>query len=142
MVELDRVSFRYTEMEKEALQDISLKVDRGKCLVLSGSSGCGKTTITRIINGLIPSFYQGELSGTIKIDGEDISGREPHELAAKVGSVFQNPRTQFFNTDTDSEIVFGMENCGIPYEEMHCRYEQTVTHLNLENLCGRDIFAL
>ena len=142
MVELDRVSFRYTEMEKEALQDISLKVDRGKCLVLSGSSGCGKTTITRIINGLIPSFYQGELSGTIKIDGEDISGREPHELAAKVGSVFQNPRTQFFNTDTDSEIVFGMENCGVAYEEMHMRYEQTVDDLNLESLCGRDIFAL
>ena len=142
LVELDRVSFRYTEMEKEALQDISLKVDRGKCLVLSGSSGCGKTTITRIINGLIPSFYQGELSGTIKIDGEDISGREPHELAAKVGSVFQNPRTQFFNTDTDSEIVFGMENCGVAYEEMHMRYEQTVDDLNLESLCGRDIFAL
>ena len=142
LVELDRVSFRYTEMEKEALQDISLKVDRGKCLVLSGSSGCGKTTITRIINGLIPSFYQGELSGTIKINGEDISGREPHELAAKVGSVFQNPRTQFFNTDTDSEIVFGMENCGVVYEEMHMRYKQTVDDLNLESLCGRDIFAL
>ena len=142
LVELERVSFRYTEMKTQALQDISLKVGRGKCLVLAGSSGCGKTTITRIINGLIPSFYQGELSGTIKIDGEDISGRAPHELAAKVGSVFQNPRTQFFNTDTDSEIVFGMENCGVSYEEMHSRYEQTVNDLNLESLCGRDIFAL
>ena len=142
MVELEQVSFRYEEMETEALRNISLKVDRGKCVVISGNSGCGKTTVTRLINGLIPSFYPGELSGTIKIDGEDISGREPHELAAQIGSVFQNPRTQFFNTDTDSEIVFGMENCGIPYEEMHCRYEQTVNNLNLENLCGRDIFAL
>ena len=142
MVELEQVSFRYEEMETEALRNISLKVDRGKCVVISGNSGCGKTTVTRLINGLIPSFYPGELSGTIKIDGEDISGREPHELAAQIGSVFQNPRTQFFNTDTDSEIVFGMENCGIPYEEMHCRYEQTVKNLNLENLCGRDIFAL
>ena len=52
LIELEQVSFRYAKMETEALQDISLKVDRGKCLVLSGSSGCGKTTIIRIINGL------------------------------------------------------------------------------------------
>ena len=142
MIQLEHVSFRYAEMETKALENISLQVDRGKCVVLSGSSGCGKTTITRLINGLIPSFYSGELSGTIKIDGEDIAGLEPHELATKIGSVFQNPRTQFFNTDTDSEIVFGMENCGISYEEMHCRYEETVNNLDLENLCGRDIFAL
>lgn len=142
MIELNQVSFRYAEMEKQALYDISLKVDKGKCLVISGSSGCGKTTITRIINGLIPSFYPGELSGSVKINGEDISRLEPHELAMQIGSVFQNPRTQFFNTDTDSEIVFGMENCGIAYEEMHCRYEKTVNDLNLNKLCGRDIFAL
>ena len=142
MIELEQVSFRYAEMKTEALQNFSLKVDRGKCVVLSGGSGCGKTTITRLINGLIPSFYPGELSGTIKIDGEDIAGREPHELATQIGSVFQNPRTQFFNTDTDSEIVFGMENCGISYEEMQGRYEQTVKNLHLEDLCGRDIFAL
>ncbi len=142
MIELQGVSFRYAEMETEVLHNISLKVDKGKCVVLSGSSGSGKTSITRLINGLIPSFYPGELSGVVKIDGEDIAGREPYELATQVGSVFQNPRTQFFNTDTDSEIVFGMENCGISYEEMHCRYKQTVRDLNLENLCGRDIFAL
>ena len=100
MIELEQVSFRYAEMETQALRNISLKIDRGKCMVLSGSSGCGKTTVTRLINGLIPSFYPGELSGTVKIDGEDIAGREPHELAAQIGSVFQNPRTQFFNTDT------------------------------------------
>ena len=142
MIELKQVSFSYAEMETEALHNISIKVDKGKCVVLSGSSGCGKTTITRLINGLIPGFYPGKLSGTIKIEGEDIVGREPHELATQVGSVFQNPRTQFFNTDTDSEIVFGMENCGISYKEMHHRYEQTVNNLNLKNLCGRDIFAL
>ncbi|WP_329886439.1 ABC transporter ATP-binding protein [Pseudoramibacter faecis] len=142
MIELEQVSFRYAETETKALQNISLKVGRGKCVVLSGSSGCGKTTVTRLINGLIPSFYPGELSGTVKIDGEDIAGCKPHELAMQIGSVFQNPRTQFFNTDTDSEIVFGMENCGISYKEMHDRYERTVNNLNLENLCGRDIFAL
>ena len=133
MIELKQVSFRYAGTETEALRSISLKINKGKCVVLSGSSGCGKTTITRLINGLIPSFYPGELSGTVKITGEDIAGREPHELASQIGSVFQNPRTQFFNTDTDSEIVFGMENCGVPYEEMQYRYERTVN--NLKHLC-------
>lgn len=142
MIELKQVSFRYAGTETEALRSISLKINKGKCVVLSGSSGCGKTTITRLINGLIPSFYPGELSGTVKITGEDIAGREPHELASQIGSVFQNPRTQFFNTDTDSEIVFGMENCGVPYEEMQYRYERTVNNLKLENLCGKDIFTL
>ena len=96
------------------MTDISLTIKSGECVVLTGASGCGKTTITRLINGLIPHFYTGEVHGTVVIDGVDCFSLEPHELAEKVGSVFQNPRTQFFNTDTDSEIVFGMENCAVP----------------------------
>ena len=142
MVEFNSVSFSYTENGTGAVHDISFAIPEGQFVLVCGASGCGKTTITRLINGLIPSFYPGELSGTVKITGEDIAGREPHELASQIGSVFQNPRTQFFNTDTDSEIVFGMENCGVPYEEMQYRYERTVNNLKLENLCGKDIFAL
>lgn len=142
MIELSNVSFRYEGAETNVLTDISLTIKSGECVVLTGASGCGKTTITRLINGLIPHFYTGEVHGTVVIDGVDCFSLEPHELAEKVGSVFQNPRTQFFNTDTDSEIVFGMENCAISYEEMHRRYERTVKELHLENLCGRDIFTL
>ncbi|MDO5733300.1 MAG: ABC transporter ATP-binding protein [Eubacteriales bacterium] len=142
MIELSHVHFRYAEMESESLKGISLKLARGKCLVLSGSSGSGKTTVTRLINGLIPHFYPGELSGSIKIKGEDIRGRQAHELAMQIASVFQNPRTQFFNTDTDSELVFAMENCAIPSEEMQLRYGRTVADLHLEHLSGRDIFSL
>nr|WP_308625103.1 ABC transporter ATP-binding protein [uncultured Eisenbergiella sp.] len=142
MIELRHVGFRYEGTAAAALTDICLTVETGECVVLTGKSGCGKTTITRLVNGLIPYFYPGELSGCVKIDGQEVQGREPHELAEQVGSVFQNPRTQFFNTDTDSEMVFGMENCGVPYEEMHRRYTGTVKDLSLQKLCRRDIFAL
>ena len=142
MIELDNICFRYEGAEEDALQDICLTVETERCVVLSGNSGCGKTTITRLVNGLIPHFYPGTLLGSIKIDGQDITGWEPHELSKIAGSVFQNPRTQFFNTDTDSELVFGMENCGISYEEMHRRYDRTVEDLQLQKLCKRDIFAL
>lgn len=142
MIELSNVSFRYEGTESDALAGIDLTVSTGECFVLTGSSGCGKTTVTRLINGLIPHFYAGEVKGSVKIDGIDCTDREPHELAEKAGSVFQNPRTQFFNSDTDSEIVFGMENCAVPYDEMHRRYDDTIAILELEKLCGKDIFSL
>lgn len=142
MIELQKVTFRYSGAEHDSLGNITLKVRRGECVVLTGKSGCGKTTITRVVNGLIPNFYSGKLSGNIKINGNSTEGYEPHMLSQSVGSVFQNPRTQFFNTDTDSELVFGMENCAIGYEEMHHRYHHTVHALGLESLCGRNIFAL
>ena len=142
MIELKDVSFRYDGSDGDNLSGISLKIKSGECVVLTGKSGCGKTTITRLINGLIPSFYQGILSGSVALGGKYITGWEPHMLSQMVGSVFQNPRTQFFCTDTDSELVFGMENCGVGYEEMHRRYDSAVNSLRLESLCDRDIFAL
>lgn len=142
LIELKEVSFQYEGGEEDALSDVSLQIGVGECVVLSGNSGCGKTTITRLANGLIPDFYPGKLEGLVLINGEDVLGKEPHELCGFVGSVFQNPWTQFFNTDTDSELVFGMENCGVPCGEMHRRYEDTVKTLHLENLCKRDIFQL
>lgn len=142
MIEMKGVSFRYDGAERNVLTNINLTIQDGECVVLTGASGCGKTTITRFINGLIPHFYDGEVHGTVTINGENCFDLQPHELAEKVGSVFQNPRTQFFNTDTDSEIVFGMENCAVPYEEMHRRYESTVKNLDLKSLCGKDVFTL
>lgn len=142
MIKLKNVSFRYEGAEADALTGIDISLQPGECVALTGGSGCGKTTITRLLNGLIPHFYPGKLSGSVEVGGQDISGWEPHRLSTMVGSVFQNPRTQFFNTDTDSELVFGMENCGVSYEEMHRRYDQTVADLCLQKLCGRDIFAL
>ena len=142
MIEFIKLSFAYKDMEKASLRELHLNIPKGQCVLLCGASGCGKTTVTRLVNGLIPHFFEGKLSGKVTVKGMNVAETEISTLSDSVGTVFQNPRTQFFNTDTDSEIVFGMENCGISYEEMHCRYEETVNNLDLENLCGRDIFAL
>lgn len=113
MIDIDHVSFQYSGAEQENLQDFNLQIKKGECVVLTGESGCGKTCVTRLINTLIPHFYEGEMSGAVLIDGVDTRTIQPHDLSDKIGSVFQNPRSQFFSLDTDSEIVFGMENKGI-----------------------------
>ena len=142
MIEFENVSFAYTGQEHDGLRDINLKISDGECVLFCGRSGCGKTTITRLVNGLIPQFYQGELQGRVLVDGQEISSLPMYQIAAKVGSVFQNPRTQFFNVDTDSEIAFGIENEARPPQELIERVEQTADDLRIQKLRNRNIFEL
>lgn len=142
MIDIDHVSFQYSGAERENLQDFNLQIEKGECVVLTGESGCGKTCVTRLINTLIPHFYEGEMSGMVLIDGVDTRTIQPHDLSDKTGSVFQNPRSQFFSLDTDSEIVFGMENKGMPYQVMLDRYQQTIRELHIEKLKDRNLFDL
>lgn len=142
MIDCKSVSFQYDEAGKEQLKDCSFHVEQGECVVLCGRSGCGKTTITRIINGLIPKYFDGNLSGEICVNGEVIEDKELYELADQIGSVFQNPRTQFFNVDTDSEIMFACENKGLSEDKLQNIYESVVSELNLKKLQKRNIFEL
>ena len=142
MIEFQNVSFSYPDSANGGLKHIDLTIPDGQCVLLCGRSGCGKTTLTRLINGLIPQFFVGELSGQILLDGENLAELPMYRIAEKVGSVFQNPRTQFFNVDTDSEIAFGMENEAVPQEQMMRRVAETAKALHIENLLGRNIFAL
>ena len=142
MIEFQDVSFSYSDSAEGGLKNISLTIPDGQCVLLCGRSGCGKTTLTRLINGLIPQFFVGELSGKVLLDGESLAELPMYRIAEKVGSVFQNPRTQFFNVDTDSEIAFGMENEAVPQERMERRVAETAGTLRIENLLGRNIFAL
>lgn len=142
MIELKHVSFAYQGQEHDGLHDINLTIADGECVLFCGRSGCGKTTITRLVNGLIPQFYAGELTGSVLVDGQEISKLPMYQIAAKVGSVFQNPRTQFFNVDTDSEIAFGIENEARPPVELAERVEQATDDLHIRPLRNRNIFEL
>ena len=142
MIELKQVSFCYRGQEQGGLHDVDLTVTDGECVLLCGRGGCGKTTVTRLINGLIPHFYAGELQGYIAVNGQEMIDLPMYQIAEKIGSVFQNPRTQFFNVDTDSEIAFGIENEARPPQELAARVEQTCWDLQIGDLRGRNIFEL
>ena len=127
MIEIKNVSFFYQGNEQEnAVENLNLSIPKGQVLVLCGESGCGKTTITRLMNGLIPNFYKGELTGEIQSDGKDITKLPLYKIAENTGSVFQNPRSQFFNVDTDSELSFACENFGYPKDEIVTMVNTTV----------------
>ena len=125
-----------------SVSGVNLVVRPGECVVLTGPSGCGKTTLTRMVNGLIPALYAGEATGEVLVQGVPMDAWEMDDLSCAVGSVFQNPRSQFFNLDTTSEVAFGCENMGVPQGEMHARVAATVRELSIERLMERDIRAL
>ena len=126
----------------DGVDGIDLTIADGECVVLCGRSGCGKTTLTRLINGLIPHFYEGELIGEVLIGEHNVSQSELSETSRLVGSVFQSPKSQFFNIDTSGELVFGCENIGLSRDEIGKRLDQTVSDLKLTPLMNRNIFEL
>ena len=144
MIKIDHVTFSYGEGAGASggVRDINLTIEKGQCVVLCGESGCGKTTITRLINGLIPHYYEGSMQGEVFVDDKKVSEQPLYDTARITGSVFQNPRSQFFNVDTTSEITFGCENLGMPEEDIRTRLAQTVRDLRLEPLMNRNIFQL
>ncbi len=153
MIELKNVTFEYGSSEGAAggigetvsngsLKNINLKINEGEVVLLTGGSGCGKTTILRLINGLIPNFFEGKLEGMVTVDGFDVSHTELYDTAKSVSTVFQNPRSQFFNVDTTSELAFACENQGMEEGEILQRIDRTVSELHLGPLMNRSLFDL
>lgn len=142
MISIENVSFGYTE-NKNMLEHVTLDIPAGECILLCGESGCGKTTVTKLVNGLIPHFTKiDHMEGSVTVADQSVTDLEVYELAKLVGSVFQNPKSQFFHLDTDGELEFGPENQGVAPEEIRRAVERTVTQLGIESLMGRNVFAL
>lgn len=143
MIEFQNVTFTYHSTERESgVYNLNLTIPDGQVVLLCGESGCGKTTLTRLINGLTPEYYEGKLDGVVLVNGKDTVKTPLYELSKAVGSVFQNPRSQFFNVDTTGEIAFGCENIGLPKEEIYRRIGQVTGELKIQKLLDRSLFAL
>lgn len=142
MIELKDVSYSYSE-EEQIVKNLNLKIQDGECILLCGRSGCGKTTIGRIINNLIPRFFEnGRMKGEVYIDDKNTNQFEMYELSRLIGTVFQNPKAQFFHTNSDAEIVFGLENSGMESEEIIKSYKKAVDELNIQNLTNKNMFLM
>ena len=143
MIEIKNVSYSYENAVTDgALKDVSLCIPQGQTVLLCGESGSGKTTFGRLVNGLIPCYYEGKLTGSVMVNGNDTTQLQLHELAGTVGSVFQNPKSQFYTLLTDTEIVFACENIGMEKREILRRFTETVQDFRLEKLLGKNVSQL
>lgn len=142
MIEIEDARYRYAAAEEECLRGIGLRIAPGEAVCLTGASGSGKTTLARLVNGLIPHYYEGELAGRVEVCGLVPADCELWELAPRVGSVFQNPKTQFFCLDTTGELAFACENQGMAPDEILVQLKHVVDELGLSDLMGRSCFSL
>ena len=139
---VENLTFRYRDRQGLAIQDISFTANQGEILLIAGASGCGKTTLIRCINGLIPRSYKGEMSGRILIHGEDTAKWKLSTISQKVGTVLQDPERQILGTKVLNEVAFGLENLGLPRPEIYQRVDESLAHLKITQLRNRDTFLL
>ena len=142
MITIKNLSFQYSTEEELVLKNINLSVHQGECILLCGKSGCGKSTLLKIINGIIPEFYQGKITGSVEVAGMNPFETEIYKISEKVGSVFQNPKTQFYTTNTTDEIAFALENYGLERAKIQKRLQEVQETMHVSALMDRNIFAL
>lgn len=142
MIEIQSLDYRYPGANTLALRDISLSIGRGEFVLLAGPSGSGKSTLLRALNGLVPHFTGGRISGQIRVAGLDPIHEGPARMSRVVGMVFQEPESQFVVDVVEDEIAFVMENAGVPRDEMRRRIDTVLRQLEIEHLRRRTIALL
>lgn len=140
LIKGEDISFVYEDEKEPAIEGADFTAEEGKLIFITGKSGSGKSTLLNIINGIIPEVTEGELSGKLEVGGK--KDLPIYEKSRILGNVFQNPRSQFFTTDTTAEMVFAMENYGVGREEISRRLDETVEEFNVGYLMDRDIFGM
>ena len=142
MIEIKELTFKYSGSKKNALENVSLTIEKGDFVGLIGESGAGITTLCSCINGLIPHHYTGDFYGSVKIQGTDTFDIEPGKLALKVGSVFQDVDSQLVSFFVEDEILFGLDNFGIPKDQIEQRITAALESLEIQELRHREISTL
>jgi energy-coupling factor transporter ATPase len=118
IIETNNLTYTYPGATKPSISGVSIRIEQGEFTLITGPSGCGKTTLCRCFNGLIPHFYQGEMTGDIVVADKKIAEHPIYEMAKHVGLVFQNPENQLFALSVEKDVAFGLENLGVARKEM------------------------
>lgn len=139
---IENLSFRYRDRQETAIRDISFEARSGEVLLIAGASGCGKTTLVRCINGLIPRSYKGEMTGTVQVFGENTATWKLSQISQKIGTVLQDPERQILGTKVLNEVAFGLENLNVPREEILERVDESLKFLKIFHLRERETFTL
>lgn len=139
---IKNLSFQYRTRSEPAIENISFELKPGEMLLIAGSSGCGKTTLARCINGLIPRSYRGKREGKVLLHGKDVAEMQLADVAQVVGTLLQDPERQIVASNVYNEIAFGPENLGLPREEIVRRVEQVAQRLRITHLLERETFNL
>lgn len=142
MIQFKNFTYVYGNSNEAALQNISMLVHPGEFLLITGKSGCGKSTLAKCLNGLIPHFFSGNIEGCVELKGQKISECTIHQIGGMVGSIFQDPRSQFFTTNTTDEVAFGCQNMGLPRTDILQRVESAFTYLGIDHLKDKSIFKI
>lgn len=139
---VDNLSFRYRDRQGTAIHNLSFETKPGEILLIAGASGCGKTTLVRCINGLIPRSYKGEMTGKVLVFGEEVKDWKLSQISQKIGTVLQDPERQILGTKVLNEVAFGLENLGMPREEIFTRVDEALNFLKIPQLRERETFNL
>lgn len=142
IIKSKHVSFQYLHTNKAFLKDINLEIKPGECILICGASGSGKSTYSRLLNGISPNYIEGELTGEHHTNNLKAGEAGIEEYVSIVGSVFQNPKTQHFTVNTTSELAFPLENLGEDPEIILQKVQEKARSFNIEHLLNRDIFKL
>lgn len=142
MIEIQELTFKYAEAKKNALENVTLNIQKGDFVGIIGESGAGKTTLCSCLNALIPHHYTGDFYGSVKVEGQDTFDVKPDKLALKVGSVFQDIESQIVSYFVEDEILFGLENFGVPADQIEGRITEALEALGISELRHREISTL
>jgi len=137
IIETKNLTYTYPGATKPSIRDVSLTIEKGEFVILTGPSGCGKTTLCRCFNGLIPNFYNGQLEGELTVAELKVIEHPIYAMAQRVGLVFQNPENQLFALSVEKDVAFGLENLGVPRDEMRKRVDWALQMTGIEELRDR-----